>query len=172
MEEIELSKEAVKALLSETKLQVMNALKERKKTVSELSEELKLSKSTLHQHLQELTLTGLILRNEDERKWVYYELSRKGRKVIEPSQGRKIVVFLSLTFLALLIIALLIFQFIQPFAFSASISENQKLQQNISSIENHEVVLPSKNFEETTLTTQQKTITQEDINKSDENYSV
>jgi DNA-binding transcriptional ArsR family regulator len=111
MTDIELSKQEIKALLSDTKMQLMNALIKRRKTVSELSEELKLSKSTLLEHLKQLTESGLILRIEAQRKWVYYELSNKGRKVIEPSQNKRIIVLLSLTLIAIIGIAFFLIQF-------------------------------------------------------------
>jgi DNA-binding transcriptional ArsR family regulator len=93
---------AIKALSSETRLEILKALKERNKTVSELSKELGLSKSTVHEHLTVLAEVGLVERAEQyTNKWVYYTLTRRARSMFKEEQNR-FVVLLPAIFLFLL----------------------------------------------------------------------
>ena len=74
-----LDSEVFKALASPTRLAVLRSLDERRKTVTELARDLELNKATVHEHLQLLVATGLIKKRDDEgRKWIYYELTWRG----------------------------------------------------------------------------------------------
>ena len=56
---------------------MLKSLKERRKTVAELSREPNLSKSTIHEHLTKLMEIGFVERKTNpNRKWFYYELYR------------------------------------------------------------------------------------------------
>ncbi len=94
MSEIKLTKETIKALSSETRVKIMKNLNMRRKTVSELSLELNLSKSTVHEHLTMLLKEKLIEKKENDNKWVYYELTKKGKELIQEN-GTKILLLLS-----------------------------------------------------------------------------
>ena len=95
MEELEITRETIKALSSDTRVEIIKALKERRKTVSELSSEMRLSKSTVHEHLEKLLRESLIQRNESyTNKWVYYELTRKGSELLETGE-KKVLLLLS-----------------------------------------------------------------------------
>lgn len=67
---------------SRNRLRALKALQERRKTASELARELELTKSTTHGYLQDLVEDGLVERYEDERLWVYYGLSERGRALV------------------------------------------------------------------------------------------
>lgn len=60
-----------------TKKKILELLSKRKMTLTELSNSLKLSPSTVSQHIDELTLRGAIERVESEfaKKWKYYRLN-------------------------------------------------------------------------------------------------
>jgi DNA-binding transcriptional ArsR family regulator len=90
LEEDVLGLEEIKNLGSEVRSEILKTLNERRATVSELSRSLNLSKSTVFYHLLRLSEIGFVSRLEDgERKWIYYELSKKGKNVI---QTKKITV--------------------------------------------------------------------------------
>lgn len=90
MEEDVLELEEIKNLSSGVRLEILKTLDGRRATVSELSRSLNLSKSTVLYHLLRLCEIGFVSRVEDrKRKWVYYELSKKGKNLI---QKRKITV--------------------------------------------------------------------------------
>jgi DNA-binding MarR family transcriptional regulator len=69
--------------LSQTRVEILKALKERNKTLSELSKELGLSKATLFRHLVILQAEGIVRRIENGNRFVYYKLSQKGREILE-----------------------------------------------------------------------------------------
>lgn len=84
---ITLDREAFKALASDTRLEILKALDERPMTVSELSRRLDLNKATVFEHLERLTGVQLVRKEEDdERKWVYYSLTWKGRRILHPER--------------------------------------------------------------------------------------
>src|SRR5438128_12587686 len=45
-----------------------------------------LSKPTLLEHLEKLQSAGLVKRVDEGRKWIYYELTDKGRKILHPER--------------------------------------------------------------------------------------
>ncbi len=87
--------ETFKALASSTRLQVLRALDDRRKTLSELAKELDLNKATVHEHLGILLATGLIKKRDDEgRKWIYYELTWQGERLLHPQETTTFAVLL------------------------------------------------------------------------------
>ncbi len=64
----------------ETKNEILKLLKERKMTVTEISETLGLAKSTISQHISELVNTGVIDQEDNThfKKMRYYKIVRKG----------------------------------------------------------------------------------------------
>lgn len=81
---MELSKKELKTLLCDSRIKILKSLKERRKTIAELSRELNLSKSTIHEHLAKLMEIGFVERKTNpNRKWVYYELTEKGHSFLK-----------------------------------------------------------------------------------------
>ena len=83
---ITLDQESFKALASEVRVGILKKLDERRQTVTDLSVLLSLSKPTLLEHLEKLQAAGLVKRVDEGRKWIYYELSQKGRKLLHPER--------------------------------------------------------------------------------------
>ncbi len=83
---ITLDQESFKALASEVRVDILKKLDERRQTVTDLSGLLDLSKPTLLEHLEKLQAAGLVKRVDEGRKWIYYELSQKGRKLLHPER--------------------------------------------------------------------------------------
>ncbi len=83
---ITLDQESFKALASEVRVDILKKLDERRETVTDLSGLLGLSKPTLLEHLEKLQAAGLVKRVDEGRKWIYYELSQKGRKLLHPER--------------------------------------------------------------------------------------
>ncbi len=83
---ITLDQESFKALASEVRVDILKRLDERRETVTDLSGLLSLSKPTLLEHLEKLQAAGLVKRVDEGRKWIYYELSQKGRKLLHPER--------------------------------------------------------------------------------------
>jgi DNA-binding transcriptional ArsR family regulator len=98
---ITLDAETFKALASPTRLMVLRALDERRKTLTEISRNLSLNKATVHEHLQLLASAELVRKRDDEgRKWIYYELTWRGQKLLHPQETTTFSVLLGLGLLA------------------------------------------------------------------------
>jgi len=95
---ITLDQESFKALASEVRVGILKTLDERRQTVTDLSNLIGLSKPTLLEHLEKLQAAGLVKRMDEGRKWIYYELTRRGRNILRPHQV-KIMISLALSVL-------------------------------------------------------------------------
>ncbi|MEM0475773.1 MAG: winged helix-turn-helix domain-containing protein [Candidatus Norongarragalinales archaeon] len=114
-EKITLEKNAFKALASETRVSILKKLGARRATPSELAASLGISAQAASEHLARLERAGLVRREDEGRKWVYYSLTDKGKALVSPSESRKIWVLLSLGFLAFTVAGFSHF-FLQPAA--------------------------------------------------------
>ncbi|RLI97363.1 MAG: hypothetical protein DRO99_03130 [Candidatus Aenigmatarchaeota archaeon] len=102
---VTLDKGTFRALTSDTRIGILKSLKERRKTLSELSKQNRMSVSTIKGHLDTLVSAGLIEQKDDGHKWKYYDLTRKGSAVLDPDE-RKVWILLSVSGLALLVTGL------------------------------------------------------------------
>ena len=87
-ESIKLDRKSFEALAGQTRVKALKSLLKRRKTLTELSEELQLSPSTMKEHLDVLMDSELIAQIDEGRKWKYYELTRKGKQIAEPHELR------------------------------------------------------------------------------------
>ena len=83
---ITLDQESFKALASDVRVGILKHLDVRRETVTDLSNLMTLSKPTLLEHLEKLQSAGLVKRVDEGRKWIYYDLSDKGRKILHPER--------------------------------------------------------------------------------------
>ena len=83
---ITLDQESFKALASGVRVEILKRLDARRETVTDLSNLMSLSKPTLLEHLEKLQNAGLVKRIDEGRKWIYYELTDKGRKLLHPER--------------------------------------------------------------------------------------
>ncbi|RJS70671.1 ArsR family transcriptional regulator [Methanophagales archaeon] len=95
VDKITLDKKTLGVLSSETRANILKSLDIRRMTVSELSRRLNLPKSTIYENLDRLVDTNLVKKNDDGRKRVYYELTEKGRRLLNPHEMTKIILLLS-----------------------------------------------------------------------------
>lgn len=100
-ERIVLDKTSFMALASESRVTVLKKLDEKRMTVSELAKSMEMSKPALLKHLNKLVEAGLVKKIDDERKWVYYQLTMRGKHVLHPERV-KITLLLSTSFLSLM----------------------------------------------------------------------
>ncbi|MBC7128794.1 MAG: winged helix-turn-helix transcriptional regulator [Thermoplasmatales archaeon] len=94
MEKVVLEKDSFMALASDTRINLLKKLDERKMTVSELAREMSISKPAVLKHLSKLCEAGLVKKIEGERKWIYYSLTQKGKNILYPDRA-KIILLLS-----------------------------------------------------------------------------
>src|SRR3970040_929406 len=95
---ITLDREAFKALASEVRVEVLKQLEARRMTVTDLSHAMSLAKPTLLEHLDRLVTAGLVTKQDEGRKWIYYDLTKRGRNILRPHQV-KILISLALSIL-------------------------------------------------------------------------
>jgi DNA-binding transcriptional ArsR family regulator len=81
-----LDKESFEALSFVRRIKILKSLKKRRKTLSEMTQEQKISISGVKEHLEMLEKVGLIEKIDDGHKWKYYELTKKGWE-IDASRG-------------------------------------------------------------------------------------
>jgi DNA-binding transcriptional ArsR family regulator len=92
----------LKALVSDTRRDIVKKLSDGDRTPSDLSKMLDKSKSTIVEHLEKLVKAGLVEKNEkDGRKWVFYSLTRKGESYVS-QKSKKLIIILSTVFISLL----------------------------------------------------------------------
>jgi predicted transcriptional regulator len=77
-----LNDKLIKALASDKRFKILMQLMLQRKTVTDLSNELNIPKSTTYDNLTVLIDSGLI-KKDSGNKWVYYELTAKGREIIQ-----------------------------------------------------------------------------------------
>jgi len=94
---VELDKKSLFALASDTRLEILKALRPMRRTVSQLSEALNIDKAAIHRHLKKMEEGGLVVRQEDHG-FVYYGLSWKARDLLSPGENTKIVIMISSVF--------------------------------------------------------------------------
>lgn len=87
-QEIPLDGDLIKVLASDTRREILGLLKDRRRTVTELADDLDLQKATVHEHLKKLVDSDLVQREEDDRLWVYYQLTPRGKRILNPSRSR------------------------------------------------------------------------------------
>ncbi|MFT4326646.1 MAG: winged helix-turn-helix domain-containing protein [Candidatus Woesearchaeota archaeon] len=79
-----IDRETLKALVVETRLDILKLLCEKKYTQSDLAELLGISKPSVKEHLDILEKAKLIKKEETTRKWKYYSATLKGSYFIKP----------------------------------------------------------------------------------------
>ena len=114
-EKILLDSEVFKALASQTRLEILKELDERKKTVTELSRIMELNKATIYEHLNILNTVGLVTKVESSNKWVYYRLSWKATDLLHPEKKR-IAIVLSAAIMFLVMGLIYVLTYMREFA--------------------------------------------------------
>ncbi|UXM84413.1 winged helix-turn-helix domain-containing protein [Methanococcus aeolicus] len=79
-----------KILSSKTKLDILELLSKRGYTTTELSKYLNKSKSTISEHLTQLSNYEFVSKEENNNKWKYYKLTNKGKLFLEHIEAMKI----------------------------------------------------------------------------------
>jgi len=83
-----IDRDVFSALASDTRIEILKQLDERRKTLSEMTKNLDCNKSAIHKHLSKLVEAGLVSREESDHKWIYYSLTHKGKSILHPEKFR------------------------------------------------------------------------------------
>ena len=90
-----IDRETFKALAVDTRLNILKLLITKSYTLTEIAEILKLQNSTVKEHLDTLVKAGLIKKEDTDRKWKYYSITMKGRRIIQPREVRVLFAFVT-----------------------------------------------------------------------------
>jgi len=82
MHKITLDKETIRALASETRTDILKKIDSWSMTLNKLTDDLNISKPTVHKHLTILIESGLVKKVNKDNKWAYYELTGKGTEIL------------------------------------------------------------------------------------------
>ncbi|MDP2795946.1 MAG: winged helix-turn-helix domain-containing protein [Methanoregula sp.] len=93
--EIILNRDIFRILASTKRIAILKNLAQKKMTISELSRDLHIAKSTVHEHLALMTDVGLVIPGPDDHRWKYYEITPKGSLLLEPDISMRFVLILS-----------------------------------------------------------------------------
>ncbi|MBU0527824.1 winged helix-turn-helix domain-containing protein [Candidatus Micrarchaeota archaeon] len=107
-DKIVLDRKSFEALAVDTRVKILKSLKERRKTLTEISKEQNMSVSGIKEHLETLEKVGLIEKIDDGHKWKYYELTKKGKEIVSPREV-KVFIMLSISLIALIASAFFMF---------------------------------------------------------------
>lgn len=101
---ITLDRDTFKVLSSDTRIQILKRINERKQTLSDLAEDMGMSPSTIKEHIDRLVEAGLIVHLDRGTKWKYYVLTSKGKSIVSPVET-KVWILLSSSLAAVAAIA-------------------------------------------------------------------
>ena len=93
--DIVLDSDDLAALSSKTRIAILKVIDKKDSTITELAEELGISKASVHAHVAELESSGLI-EADKVRKWHPYSLTKKGREILHPHKNTRVVIMLGL----------------------------------------------------------------------------
>jgi len=91
-----LDEKSFKALSADSRVSILKNLTDRRRTLTELSQKLDLGSSTIKEHCEILVGADLIKQVDEGRKWKYYELTKKGRQLIQPNLFDEVKVLIML----------------------------------------------------------------------------
>ena len=103
MDKITLDKRTIRALASETRADILEKIDSGSMTLNKLTDDLNISKPTVHEHLTILIESGLVKKVNRDNKWAYYELTDKGTEILHPHKMTKIIVLLSSAILSFVV---------------------------------------------------------------------
>lgn len=113
MDKIALDKRIIGALASETRIDILKKIDSGSMTLSKLTAESNISKSTVHEHLTILIESGLVKKVNRDNKWVYYELTDKSTEILHPHKMTRIIVLLSSAILCFVVGIVKIYQVVR-----------------------------------------------------------
>ncbi len=104
---IELGEKDLKALSSSQRLKIIRSIASKPKTPSDIAAELKKSTPTVIEHLNLLMLNGFVVKlSVNDRKYVFYTLSDKGKALADSSKKITIILPLAVVLMSLAAIIL------------------------------------------------------------------
>ena len=95
-----LTRDAIKVLSVDTRLDILKLLDERPHTLTEIKQVLALAPATVSEHLARLEEAQLIEKRDEGRKWKYYRLTSQGKKLFTKKPAGLMFAFVTSLFAA------------------------------------------------------------------------
>jgi len=96
-----IDRDVLKVISVDTRMDILKILAEGERNPSFISKKLHKSDATIIEHLETLQKAGLVKKIETPgKKWVFYTLTERGKGIIS-SKGRRLVIVLGISLLAL-----------------------------------------------------------------------
>jgi DNA-binding transcriptional ArsR family regulator len=148
MDKLIIDKETLKAISVDSRLRLLKTLHIRKYTLSELANILKLSPSTLKEHLDILCAAKLIKKEDTNRKWKYYSLTFKGLNIVNPNETKALFSFILSLVITIGLLAVFLNSVLMVEIGSASTFDSESILQNTSySVSNEDLVEKSNLYD-------------------------
>jgi len=93
---MEIDKQTIKALSADARVNILKMLKENRRIAADISKEIGLAPSTVNEHLKMMENAGLVRKNDTGHKWIYYDITEKGKSMVTPKMPISIILTLSL----------------------------------------------------------------------------
>jgi DNA-binding transcriptional ArsR family regulator len=132
MSKITLDRDTFKVLAADTRIDILKRLKEHKLTLTDLSQQMEMSPSTIKEHLDRLVEAGLIKGDERGMKWKYYSLTDKGLGILSPDET-KVWIMLGTSIMVMLASATMLMGALQPIGY-LSATNNANMMDSFQSM--------------------------------------
>ncbi len=96
MSHIEIDKQTIKALSADARIRILKILHKSRRIAADISKEIGLAPSTVNEHLKVMEASGLVRKNDTGHKWIYYDITEKGKNLIAPKMPISIILTLSI----------------------------------------------------------------------------
>lgn len=93
---MEIDKQTIKALSADARVRILKILNGNRRIAADISKEIGLAPSTVNEHLKTMENAGLVKKNDTGHKWIYYEITEKGKNLVTPKMPISIILALSL----------------------------------------------------------------------------
>lgn len=93
---VEIDKQTIKALSADARIRILKILSGNRRIAADISKEIGLAPSTVNEHLKMMEDAGLIRKNDTGHKWIYYNITEKGKSMVTPKMPISIILTLSL----------------------------------------------------------------------------
>jgi len=87
-DKITLQKDVFKALASDTRIEILKLLGNRRHTQSEIAHYMNMSVPTIKEHLDAMDRAGLVKQVDEGYKWKYFELTEKSKCILDPERKK------------------------------------------------------------------------------------
>src|SRR3989338_3315993 len=102
MDEVTVDRKTLQALGADSRISILKNLARKRMTQAELAGMLGMAAPSVNEHLRQLQSASLIAQIDDGRKWKYYEITQKGKAIVQPTNV-KVWFLLAISFLTLVV---------------------------------------------------------------------